>query len=68
MKDETTNTDQTRRGFIKKSALAGAGAVAVATASPQVIAQVTQAGPEKVKQKGYQVTPHVMDYYKSADI
>jgi hypothetical protein len=41
-----------RRDFIKKSTIVGAGV----------------ASTEKPGQQGYQLTQHVLDYYKSADI
>jgi hypothetical protein len=37
-------------------------------ASTNAIAQVSGATAEKPRQKGYQLTQHVVDYYKSADI
>jgi hypothetical protein len=37
-------------------------------ASTSAIAQVSGETAEKPGQKGYQLTPHVLDYYKSADI
>ena len=59
--------NQLRREFIKKSAIVGAGVAATAVASTSVIADVpTTAG--KPEQKGYQLSQHVLDYYKSADI
>jgi hypothetical protein len=60
--------DQKRREFIKKSALAGAGVAVTATAGASAIATDDAASIEKPGQKGYQLTQHVLDYYKSADI
>jgi hypothetical protein len=67
VKNKSQQTDQDRRDFIKKSTLVGAVVVASTAASAEAIASV--ASPvEQPEQKGYQLTPHVLDYYKSADI
>ncbi len=60
--------DKERREFIKKSTLVGAGVAATTMASTRAIAEVSDETPEKPGQKGYQLTQHVLDYYKSADI
>lgn len=57
-----------RRDFIKKSTIVGAGVAATAVASTSVIAGDVTANTEKPGQQGYQLTQHVLDYYKSADI
>ena len=68
MKKKSQLRDQERREFIKKSTLIGAGVAATTMASTQAIADVNgePAGPPE--QKGYRLTQHVLDYYKSADI
>ena len=68
MKNKRQLKDQERREFIKKSTLAGAAVAATTLASTEAIAQVSEQVAEKPAQKGYQLTQHVMDYYKSADI
>ncbi len=68
MKNKNQLKDQERREFIKKSTLAGAAVATTTLASTAVIAEVSEEFVEKPGQKGYQLTPHVMDYYKSADI
>ena len=65
---KTQPKDQKRREFIKKSTLVGAGIAATAAASTGVIADVETVSSDKPEQKGYQLTQHVLDYYKSADI
>ncbi len=60
--------DQERREFIKKSTLIGAGVIASTVASAEAIAEVGGDEAKKPEKKGYQLTPHVIDYYKSADI
>ena len=66
MKNKSHPKDQERREFIKKSTLIGAGVAATAMASTSAVADVVTTEP--AVQKGYQLTQHVADYYKSADI
>ncbi len=68
MKNKKQQTDQERRVFIKKSTLVGAGVAATTMASTRAIAGVSGETTEEPGQKGYQLTRHVIDYYKSADI
>ena len=68
MKNKRTPRDQERRAFIKKSTLVGAGVAATSLASTRAIAEVSGDSTEKAEQKGYQLTQHVLDYYKSADV
>jgi len=68
VKNKSQLKDQERREFIKKSTLVGAAVAATSVASTGAIAQVSDDITAKPSQKGYQLTSHVMDYYKSADI
>lgn len=68
MKTKSQLKDQERRAFIKKTTLAGAAVAATTIASTSAIAQVGGETTEKPGQKGYQLTAHVLDYYKSAGI
>jgi hypothetical protein len=68
VKNKSQPKDQQRREFIKKSAIVGAGVAATAVASTSAIADVGTTSAEKPEQKGYQLSQHVLDYYKSADI
>ncbi|CAD7842926.1 MAG: hypothetical protein [Olavius algarvensis Gamma 3 endosymbiont] len=68
MEQKRQPKDQERREFIKKSTLVGAGVAATALASTGAIADVGGEIEQKPTQKGYQLTQHVLDYYKSADI
>ncbi len=68
MKNKSQPKDQQRREFIKKSAIVGAGITATAVASTSAIADVGATSADKPEQKGYQLSQHVLDYYKSADI
>lgn len=60
--------DQKRREFLKKSTLVGAGVVATTTVPAAALADVADPTPDKEQQKGYHVTQHIIDYYKSAAI
>jgi hypothetical protein len=68
VKNKRQPKDKERREFIKKSTLVGAGVAATTMASTRAIAEVSTDSAEKPGQKGYQLTQHVLDYYKSADI
>ena len=68
MKNIEQPRDQERRAFIKKSTLAGAGVAAASMTATQVIADIGPSQDEPAPQKGYQLTQHVLDYYKSADL
>jgi len=63
-KDEKKSVDVSRRKFLQGSAAAGAGAVLTA-AVPTTVVAAPETEAEKGN-KGYQVTQHVTDYYKSA--
>ncbi len=67
MKKDKQLKDQDRREFIKKSTLIGAGVAASTLASAEVIA-ASDDTVEPAEQKGYHVTRHILDYYKSAGI
>lgn len=68
MKNKRQLKDQERREFIKKSTLAGAAVATTTLASTAAIAEVSEEIAVEPEQKGYRLTPHVMEYYKSADI
>jgi hypothetical protein len=68
VKNKSPLKDQERRAFLKKSTLVGAAVATTTMASTSAIAQVSDETAEKPSQKGYQLTTHVLDYYKSADI
>ncbi len=68
MKNKEQPRDQQRRAFIKKSTLVGAGVAAASMTTTQVIADDGPSEDEPTVKKGYQLTQHVIDYYKSADL
>ena len=65
MKKTKKDLNKTRREFIKSSTLVGAGVVATTVLPGTAIASSSMGEPEE-KQKGYQLTEHVLEYYKSA--
>jgi uncharacterized transporter YbjL len=60
--------NQHRREFIKTTTLLGAGVAAGAITSTAALADVDTTGDVTPEQKGYQLSRHVLDYYKSADV
>ncbi len=58
--------DKSKRGFIKKSTLAGAGVVATMMVSGEAVAEIGVDDETTPENKGYHLTQHVLDYYKSA--
>ena len=65
-KSDQIKLDSDRRGFIKLSAVAGAGVAASVMLPGVALATPEESKTEASTQKGYQLTPHVLQYYKSA--
>ncbi|MCH8105049.1 MAG: twin-arginine translocation signal domain-containing protein [Proteobacteria bacterium] len=63
-----TRHNQNRRDFLKKSSIVGASVVVTTTVPAAALANAADQAPEIEQQKGYHVTQHVIDYYKSAAI
>lgn len=57
-----------RRGFLKATATVGAGAAVTTLLPSGVIAAEPEGKDRPAAKQGYQVTPHVIDYYKSAAV
>ena len=66
MKKQKTDLNHDRRVFVKKSAIAAVGVTAATVLPGAAIASEAVPQKESKQQKGYQVTQHVVDYYKSA--
>ena len=65
MKKELKQThDAARRNFLRNSAATGLGA-AVAVSLPATVTAEEEATPEPSVKKGYRLTRHVLDYYKT---
>ena len=65
--DQIKLDSEQRRSFVKLSAFAGVGAAASAFIPGAALASsVTEEKAEAKTQKGYQLTPHVIEYYKTA--
>jgi hypothetical protein len=65
VKKQKKDLDKKRREFIRNSTLVGAGIAATAVVPGVATAGVSIDNPEDKQQKGYQLTPHVIEYYKS---
>ncbi len=66
MKKTGKKLDKNRRDFIKKSTLVGAGVAASTLAANEAVATVNSDDSQIQENKGYQLTDHVLEYYKSA--
>ncbi len=66
MKKQKTDLNHDRRAFVKKSAMATVGVTAATVIPGAALASEAVPKPESKQQKGYQLTQHVVDYYKSA--
>ncbi len=67
MKDENTDP-KGRREFLKTGVAVGAGAAAVALLPDAGAAVVEESSEDRPGKKGYQVSQHVLDYYRTARI
>lgn len=61
-------TNLRRRSFLLTASLGGAGAVAVAVATRAPVLAETQATVPESKGSGYQLSDHVLQYYRSTRI
>ncbi len=66
MENTGKQMDKNRRDFIKKSTLVGAGVAASTLAASEAVATVSSDDNQVQENKGYQLTDHVLEYYKSA--
>lgn len=66
MADEKHEVDSKRRNFIRSSTLAGAGAIVAGSLPGVATAETQDSQTEEKKEKGYRLTKHIQDYYKSA--
>lgn len=57
---------KSRRAFIGGAVTAGAGATLAAIVPAAAVSADVDAVDDKPENKGYQLTEHVLDYYKSA--
>ncbi len=58
--------DRERRGFVKNAAAAGVAGVLASAVPPAAVADNRKEAEPGQEQKGYRLTQHVLDYYKSA--
>jgi len=65
---KTHDRDNSRRDFLKTGAAIGAGAAASALLPGSASAGIGASQEASGRKKGYRLTPHVLDYYKSAKL
>jgi len=66
MKQKNRPVDKGRRKFLSGAAAAGIGGVAAAIPAANTLAATGDEDQSPKKSKGYQLSQHVLDYYKSA--
>ncbi len=66
MKTPKQQVSQSRRKFLRDAGITGGVAAVAATAPGAAIAEVDEGGSEQQPNKGYRLTKHILDYYKSA--
>lgn len=66
MKDDKQGLSATRRNFLKGAATAGGAGVVLASAPATVLAQGSGPGAEQTSEAGYRLTPHILEYYRTA--
>jgi len=64
--DQKHDQLKSRRAFIGGAVTAGAGAALAAIVPAAAVSADIDTADEKPADKGYQLTEHVLDYYKSA--
>ena len=67
MKRDVKRVDAGRRTFINGAVVAGLGTFAAATLPMSTFAAPTQESGKETEGKGYRLSQHVLDYYKSTD-
>ena len=66
MKKSFVITDASRRNFIRGTAAIGVSSAVVAAVPTVAVSASPQTGDEQVaKNKGYRLTQHILDYYKT---
>jgi len=67
MKQKDKQTSESRRAFLRGTVATGAGAAVAATVPGVAVAATSDPVAEPdAKQKGYRLTQHILDYYKTA--
>ncbi len=65
---QTPKPDLRRRSFLLTASLGSAGAVAAVAVGTPLVTEVDALAPAPVKGEGYQVSDHVLQYYRSTRI
>ena len=58
--------ENSRRAFLRQTAAMGAGATAVVALPGVVVASEAEERQQSSEKKGYRLTRHIVDYYKTA--
>ena len=66
MKKSLGMTDASRRNFIQGTAAVGVSSLIVSAAPVSAVTEASQVEtPKKPEAKGYRLTQHILDYYKT---
>ena len=65
MKDQKQKVSQSRRKFLRDTAVTG-GAAAAVVAVPGVAQAKAETQEKPEKEEGYRLSQHILDYYKGA--
>ncbi len=66
MKNRQQPQSEARRSFLRKAAATGGGAAVVTALPGMAVASAPEEAEQPETSKGYSLTQHVLDYYKSA--
>jgi uncharacterized membrane protein len=66
MKKNANSPSQGRRAFLRKAAVSGGAAAAMAGAPMAALSAQADSEAQPGEEKGYRLTQHIIDYYKSA--
>lgn len=58
----------TRRMFLRRSMMMGAGIAGIVTLPTQALAKDPDTTQHESRQEGYRLTKHIAEYYKSAEL
>ena len=65
---DKNHVSNSRRSFLRKSAIVGGGVAGSAGLSGQVLAESEALTPETDTEEGYRMTKHIAEYYKTAKL
>ena len=62
------HVSNSRRSFLRKSAIVGGGVATAASMPGQALAEADEVVPSTKTEEGYRMTEHIAEYYKSAKV